>query len=42
MTGYTINRIESISKAFTAWGVMKLVEDGNLRLDDPVTQHIEN
>lgn len=31
----------SISKSVTAWGVMKLVEEGLIDLDDPVSRHIE-
>lgn len=30
----------SISKSVTAWGVMKLVQDGRIRLDDPVRDYI--
>jgi CubicO group peptidase (beta-lactamase class C family) len=33
-------RIASHSKSFTAAGVMKLREQGRLRLDDPVGQHV--
>ncbi len=36
-TGFNIG---SISKMFTAWGVMKLVEDGKVNLDDPVEKHL--
>ena len=31
----------SISKAVTAWGVMKLVEQGRIELDSPVRQYIQ-
>ncbi len=34
-------RFASHSKTFTATGVMKLVEQGRLRLDDKVGQHVE-
>jgi D-alanyl-D-alanine carboxypeptidase len=33
-------RVASHSKTFTATGVMKLVENGRLRLDDPVGKHV--
>ncbi len=36
-TGFNIG---SISKMFTAWGVMKLVEEGKIKLDDPVVNHL--
>ncbi|WP_299763131.1 serine hydrolase domain-containing protein [uncultured Dokdonia sp.] len=36
-TGFNIG---SISKTFTAWGVMKLVEQGKLNLDTPVTTYL--
>lgn len=38
----TICRTQSISKSVTAWGVMKLVQDGKLGLDDRVKQYIKN
>ena len=41
MTVDTIGRAESISKSVTAWGVMHLVEQGTLDLDDPFVQHVE-
>lgn len=41
MTVDTVNRAESISKSVTAWGVMTLVEDGRLGLDDPIADHID-
>ncbi len=40
MTVNTCCRVESISKSVTAWGVMKLVEQGRIGLDDPVEQHL--
>jgi CubicO group peptidase (beta-lactamase class C family) len=33
-------RVASHSKSFTAAGIMKLYEQGRLRLDDPVGQHV--
>lgn len=41
MTVDTVNRAESISKSVTAWGVMTLVEDGRLGLDDPIVDYID-
>ena len=40
MTTGTPCRVESISKSVTAWGVMRLVEQGKIRLDDPVELHL--
>jgi CubicO group peptidase (beta-lactamase class C family) len=40
-TADTLYSICSISKLFTAVGVMQLREEGRLRLDDPVADHIE-
>jgi CubicO group peptidase (beta-lactamase class C family) len=40
MTVDTVMRVESISKSVTAWGVMKLVEQGLLDLDDPIGSHL--
>lgn len=34
-------QLASVSKLVTAWGVMKLVEDGKLRLDDPVALYLK-
>lgn len=42
MTIDTVCRTQSISKSVTAWGVMKLVEQGKIGLDDPVKQYIKN
>ncbi len=36
MTDSTVMQVASISKAVTAWGVMRLVERGVLRLDMPI------
>jgi CubicO group peptidase (beta-lactamase class C family) len=33
--------VASVSKAVTAWGIMKLVEDGKLSLDEPVMRHLK-
>ena len=38
-TGFNIG---SISKMFTAWGIMKLVEQGKLDLDAPVTNYLKS
>jgi CubicO group peptidase (beta-lactamase class C family) len=35
-----VYRVESLSKPVTAWGVMTLVEDGFLGLDDPVESRL--
>ncbi|TVP44422.1 MAG: class A beta-lactamase-related serine hydrolase [Gemmatimonadales bacterium] len=35
-----VYRVESLSKPVTAWGVMTLVEDGRLGLDDPVESRL--
>ena len=40
-TDQTLYRVASVSKAVTAWGVMKLVEDGKLSLDEPVMRHLK-
>lgn len=42
MTVDTYCRVESISKSVTAWGVMKLVEQGKIDLDKPVKQYIND
>ena len=41
VTTHTIFRIQSVSKQFTAAGVMLLVEEGKIRLDDPVSRHLD-
>lgn len=38
-TGFNIG---SISKMFTAWGIMKLVEEGTLNLDAPASKYLLN
>ncbi|WP_158278654.1 serine hydrolase domain-containing protein [Rhodohalobacter mucosus] len=40
MKAETIFRVESISKSVTARGVMKLVETGKIKLEDPVYKHL--
>ena len=40
MTVDTVCRVESISKSVTAWGVMKLLENGQIQLDEPVHQYL--
>jgi CubicO group peptidase (beta-lactamase class C family) len=40
-TDRTLYLLASVSKAVTAWGVMKLVEDGKLGLDEPVLRHLK-
>lgn len=42
MTTDVYLRVQSISKPVTAWGVMKLVEQGKIELDAPVQQYIKN
>jgi CubicO group peptidase (beta-lactamase class C family) len=39
-TADTLYGIGSITKSFLAIGIMQLVEEGKIRLDDPVSQHI--
>ncbi len=33
-------RVQSLTKSITAWAVLKLVEQGELELDDPVGRHL--
>jgi len=40
MSVHAICRAESISKSVTAWGVMKLAEQGLVDLDDPVGKYL--
>ena len=42
MTVDAICRVESISKSVTAWGVIRLVEQGLVGLDAPVQQYLGN
>ena len=39
-TDQTIFLLSSLSKAVTAWGIMKLVQDRRLNLDEPVIRHL--
>ena len=40
-TDKTLFFLASVSKTFTSWGVMKLVEDGKFGLDEPVIQYLK-
>ncbi len=40
MTSDTAYQVASVSKCLTAWGVMKLVDDGIVGLDDPVENYL--
>jgi CubicO group peptidase (beta-lactamase class C family) len=40
-TDQTLYLQASVSKAVTAWGVMKLVEEGKIGLDEPVMPHLK-
>lgn len=42
VTRETVFKIGSVSKQFIATGVMLLVRDGKVRLDDPVTKYFED
>jgi CubicO group peptidase (beta-lactamase class C family) len=42
MTVDSVCRVESISKSVTAWGVMRLVEQGLIDLDAPVQQYLSD
>jgi CubicO group peptidase (beta-lactamase class C family) len=42
MTTRAVCRAESISKSVTAWGVMRLVEEGRLELDAPVQRYLSS
>lgn len=42
MTTDTYCRVESISKPVTAWGVMKLVQEGKVELDAPVARYLKS
>lgn len=41
VTSQTLFRIASHSKTFTATAIMQLVEDGSVRLDDPLSRWVE-
>lgn len=40
-TDQTLYLLSSLSKAVTAWGVMKLVQEGKITLDEPVLPHLK-
>ena len=40
VTSDTLFRAESITKSVTAWGMMSLVEQGYIELDDPLEKHL--
>lgn len=40
VTENTVFQAASISKSLTAWGIMKLVEEGKLELDEPVSKYL--
>ncbi len=42
MTLNAVYRVESISKSVTAWGVMRLVEQGLIDLDKPVREYLRD
>lgn len=42
LTLETVFSVGSISKSLTAWGIMKLVEDGKITLDDPLQQYLKD
>jgi CubicO group peptidase (beta-lactamase class C family) len=42
LTKDTPMRVQSISKSITAWGIMKLVEQGKIELDAPVFQYLKS
>ncbi len=39
---YTYFRADSITKSVTAWGIMNLVENGEIKLDDPVQLYLND
>lgn len=41
VTDRTVFQVASISKSLTAWGVMKLVENGRVDLDEPVDRYLK-
>ncbi|MBZ6496885.1 serine hydrolase domain-containing protein [Natrinema longum] len=40
MTTDTVFRAASITKSVTAWGILNLVERGEIELDDPIERHV--
>ena len=41
LTTETSFNIASISKTITAWGIMRLVQEGKINLDDPAEKHLK-
>jgi len=41
VTNETIFQIGSVSKSLTAWGVMKLAEEGKINIDSPIVNYIK-
>ena len=41
VTTDTVFQIQSITKQFTATGIMLLVEEGKIRLDDPISRYLD-
>ncbi len=42
LTRDTPMRVQSISKSITAWGIMRLVEQGKIELDAPILQYFKS
>jgi D-alanyl-D-alanine carboxypeptidase len=42
VTPDTIFRLQSVSKSFAAAGILLLVEEGKVALDDPISRHLAN
>ena len=42
MTADTVFRVASISKSLTAWGVLRLVQDGRVDLDGPARRYLRH
>jgi len=42
MTPDTVFRVASISKSVTAWGVLRLVQDGRIGLDEPARRYVRH
>ncbi|MBN2002458.1 MAG: beta-lactamase family protein [Anaerolineae bacterium] len=40
MTPDTLYQVASVSKGLTAWGIMRLVDEGKIGLDDPVEKYL--
>src|SRR4051794_33324504 len=41
-TPQTVYQLASVSKQFVAAGVMKLVEEGKIKLEDPIGEYLHN